>query len=130
MEKHPYPGPGARAGAARSSSCPRHCTIARRTPITGNGRGEKQLIARLESPAIAHDELVASAGFVTFDGPRAGFPKESPAAALEVCLSTKIKSVRPAKEHVSSDDHPTHRFYPKQLRFSARDCGTRPMPIA
>jgi hypothetical protein len=40
----------------------------------GNGRGEKLLFAGLESPAIAHNELVASAGFVTFDVPERDFP--------------------------------------------------------
>jgi hypothetical protein len=40
----------------------------------GNGRGEKPLFAGLESPAIAHHELVASARFVTFDVPERDFP--------------------------------------------------------
>jgi hypothetical protein len=38
--------------------------ITRRTPIMGNGSGKKPLFAGLESPAIAHNELVASARFV------------------------------------------------------------------
>jgi hypothetical protein len=40
----------------------------------GNGRGEKPLFAGLESPAIAHNDLAASAGFVTFDVPERDFP--------------------------------------------------------
>jgi hypothetical protein len=48
--------------------------ITRRTPIMGNGRGEKPLFAGLELPAIAHNELNASAGFVTFDVPERDFP--------------------------------------------------------
>jgi hypothetical protein len=35
----------------------------------GNGRRKKPLFAGLESPAIAPNELAASAGFVTFDVP-------------------------------------------------------------
>jgi hypothetical protein len=54
--------------------------IARRTPIKGNGRGEKPLFAGLESPAIARSELAASAGFVTFDVAERDFPgNRSPA---------------------------------------------------
>jgi hypothetical protein len=48
--------------------------IPRQTPIMGNGRGEKPLFPGLESPAIAHNGLVASARFVTFDGPERDFP--------------------------------------------------------
>jgi hypothetical protein len=48
--------------------------ITRRTPITGNGRGEKPLFAALESPAIAHNEVAASAGFVAFGIPERHFP--------------------------------------------------------
>jgi hypothetical protein len=48
--------------------------ITRRTPITGNGPGKKALFPGLESPAIAHNELVASAGFAAFDVPERDFP--------------------------------------------------------
>jgi hypothetical protein len=48
--------------------------ITRRTPIMGNGRGEKALFPGLESPAIAHNELAASARFATFDVPQQDFP--------------------------------------------------------
>jgi hypothetical protein len=48
--------------------------ITRRTPIKGNGRGKKALFAGLESPTIAHHEIVASAGFVAFDVPERDFP--------------------------------------------------------
>ena len=40
----------------------------------GQWPGEKPLFAGLESPAIAHNELAASAGFVTFDVPERDFP--------------------------------------------------------
>jgi hypothetical protein len=40
----------------------------------GNGREEKALFAGLESPAIAHNELAASARVVTFDVPERDFP--------------------------------------------------------
>jgi hypothetical protein len=68
--------------------------IARRTPITGNSRTEKPLFPDFKSPAIAHNELVASARFVTFDVPEREFPRESPAAALEISVSTKKKNLR------------------------------------
>jgi hypothetical protein len=48
--------------------------ITRRTPIMGNGQGEKPLFAGLESPAIAHNELAARAGFGAFDVPERDFP--------------------------------------------------------
>jgi hypothetical protein len=35
----------------------------------------KAAVPGLGSPAIAHHELVVSAGFVTFDGPERDFPK-------------------------------------------------------
>jgi hypothetical protein len=40
----------------------------------GNGGKEKPPFAGLESPFIAHNELAASAGFVTFDVPERDFP--------------------------------------------------------
>jgi hypothetical protein len=48
--------------------------ITRRTPIMGNGRGEKPLFPGLESPAIPHSALAASARFATFDVPERDFP--------------------------------------------------------
>jgi hypothetical protein len=49
--------------------------IARRTPIKGNGREEKPLFPDFESPAKAHHERVASAGFGAFDVPEREFPR-------------------------------------------------------
>jgi hypothetical protein len=49
--------------------------IARRTPIKGNGGKEKPLFAGPQSPAIAQNELVASARFVSFDDPERDFPE-------------------------------------------------------
>jgi hypothetical protein len=40
----------------------------------GQWSGEKALSPGLESPAIAHNELAGSAGFVTFDVPERDFP--------------------------------------------------------
>ena len=54
----------------------------------------KAAVSGLESPAIAHSELVASAGFGAFDVPERDFPRESLAAALEISVSTKKKSLR------------------------------------
>jgi hypothetical protein len=48
--------------------------ITRRTPIMGDGREEKTLFPGLDSPAIAHNELAASAEFVTVDVPERDFP--------------------------------------------------------
>src|SRR6185312_8604661 len=45
-------------------------------PNTYYGRwpGAKAAVAGLESPAIAHNELTARAGFVAFDNPERDFP--------------------------------------------------------
>jgi hypothetical protein len=52
----------------------------------GNGREEKPLFPGFESPAIAHNELVASAGFATFEVSEEDFPgKRSPARRKFVC---------------------------------------------
>src|SRR6185437_12196860 len=60
--------------------------ITRRTPIMGNGREEKPLFADLEAPAIAHDERVARARFVTFSVPERDFPRNrSPLRWKFVC---------------------------------------------
>jgi hypothetical protein len=40
----------------------------------GQWRGKKVLFAGLDSPAIVHSELDASAGFGTFDVPARDFP--------------------------------------------------------
>jgi len=70
----------------------------------GQWPGEKALFSGPESLAIVHDELAASARFVTFDVPARRFPRESLADALEICRSTKEKSAREAKWRASSDD--------------------------
>src|SRR5690242_7093547 len=51
-------------------------TLHDHAPNTYYGRwpGEKAPFPGLESPAIAHNELVASAGFVTFDALERDFP--------------------------------------------------------
>jgi len=48
--------------------------ITRRTTYYGQWPEEKPLFAALESPAIAHNELAASARFATFDVPERDFP--------------------------------------------------------
>src|SRR6478672_2562409 len=71
--------------------------MTRRTPIMGDGPGEKPLFSGLESQAIAHNELVASARFVTFDVPERDFPgNRSPACWKFVCRP-KGKNTRAAK---------------------------------
>jgi hypothetical protein len=75
----------------RSTIIIMRATLHDRAPNTyyGQWSGEKPLFAGLESPAIARNELVGSAGFVPFNVPERGFPRESLAAALEICVSTK-----------------------------------------
>jgi hypothetical protein len=57
-----------------STSCAQYCLITRRTPITGNGRGKTPPFAGLQSPAIAHNEFVASARYVTLGVAARDFP--------------------------------------------------------
>jgi len=68
--------------------------IARSNTYYGQWPRKKPLFPGLELPSIAHSALVASTGFVTFDGPERKFPKESRAAALEISLSTGKKNLR------------------------------------
>src|SRR5690349_20729690 len=68
--------------------------ITRRTPITGNGPGEKPLFAGLDSPAIGHNELVASAGFVTFDVPERDFPANRSPPRWKLVSRPKKKNPR------------------------------------
>jgi hypothetical protein len=60
----------------------------------GNGPREKPLFPGLGSPAIAHDELIASTGVVTVRRSRARFPRESLAAALKIYVSITKKNLR------------------------------------
>jgi len=55
---------------------------------------EKPLFAALESPAIAHNELAASAGFGAFDGTERHFPGNRSPPALEIRVSAKKKNLR------------------------------------
>jgi hypothetical protein len=60
--------------------------ITRRTPIMGDGRGKKPPFAGLGSPAIAHNQLAASAGVATFDVPERDFPENrTPARRKFLC---------------------------------------------
>jgi hypothetical protein len=68
--------------------------ITRRTPIMGNGRGEKPLFAGFESPAIAHHELVASARFGTFDVPERDFPGNRSPLRWKFLCRPKKKNLR------------------------------------
>jgi hypothetical protein len=64
--------------------------MTRRTPIMGNGRGEKPLFAGLESPSIAHQERAASARVVAFDATARDFPgNRSPPRWKFVCRPKK-----------------------------------------
>jgi len=106
-EKTPCSGPGAIAGAARSSSCARLCMITCRTPIMGNGRGKKPLFAGLESPAIVHNELAARARFVAFDVLKRDFPGNRSPPRWKFVSRPKRKICAP-REGVSSQRRPRH----------------------
>jgi len=81
----------------RASSCARHCMIPRRTPITSIGSAEKPLFPGLGSSAIAHDELVASAGVGTFDVPERDFPGNRAPACWKFVCRPKRKICAPDK---------------------------------
>jgi hypothetical protein len=83
-----------------------------------NGREEEPLFTGLESPAIAQNEPVASARFVTADVPREISQGIAGWRVGNFCIDQKEKSARPAKWRVSGDDHAAHRFHPKQQRPS------------
>jgi hypothetical protein len=57
-------------------------TLHQRTSNTYSGQwpGEKAAVCCLESPAIAHNELVAGAGFGAFDAPARDLPGNRAAA--------------------------------------------------
>jgi hypothetical protein len=98
-------------------------TLHDRAPNTYSGQwpGEKPLFPGLESPAIAHHELVASARVVTFGvlGPR--FHRESLAAALEICVSTKKKNLRAWRGRRGHETAGRQQPMTKPLEFSASD---------
>ena len=87
----------------------------------GQWPGEKPLFAGLESPAIAHHELAASAGFGTFDGPERDFPGNRPPLRPKFRFDSKEKSARLAKWRASSDDHAACRVRPA-WPLSKPDC--------
>jgi hypothetical protein len=79
--------------------------IRRRTPITGNGRGEKPLFPGFESPAIAQNKLVASGRFVPFDVRSEISQGIARRRVGNLCVDQRKKSARQAKWRASSDDH-------------------------
>src|SRR5579871_6494918 len=69
--------------------------------------GKKPLFAGLGSPAIAHDELAASAGFVTFDVPERDFPRDRSPPHWKFVWRPKRKICAPkAKWHAFGDNTP------------------------
>jgi hypothetical protein len=82
----------------------------------GQWPGEKPLFPGLESPAIAHNALVASTRFVTFDAPERDFPGNRAPARWKFVGRPKEKSARQAKWRASGDDQAGHRFCRKQQR--------------
>jgi hypothetical protein len=57
----------------------------------GNGRGKKPLFPGFESPAIAHNELVASARFASFDVPEEISQGIAGRCAGNLCVDQKRK---------------------------------------
>jgi hypothetical protein len=57
----------------------------------GNGLGRKPLFTGLESPAIARNEVAASAGFRAFDARDRNFPVNRGSALGNLRFDRKIK---------------------------------------
>jgi hypothetical protein len=70
----------------------------------GNGQGEKPLFPGLESPAIAHNELAASARFETFDVPERDLPGNRSPPRWKFVSRLQRKICAPG-EVALSDDH-------------------------
>jgi hypothetical protein len=58
----------------------------------GQWPGGKAAVSGPRTPAIAHDELAASAGFVTFDVPARDFPVNRSPARWKFIVDRKEKS--------------------------------------
>src|SRR5690349_5882646 len=95
--------------------------IARRTPIMGNGSGERPLFPGLDSPAIAHDERAASAEAETFDAPSRDFPMNRAPPRWKFPIGQKEKSARRGKGWAAveryREDRPVRRQRPFQSGF-------------
>src|SRR6185312_17151054 len=68
----------------------------------GQWAGEKALFTGLESPAIAHNELVASAGGAAFDVPERDFPGNRSPARWKFVSRPKRKICAPTTKPKSS----------------------------
>ncbi|MBS0522991.1 MAG: hypothetical protein JSS04_05075, partial [Proteobacteria bacterium] len=84
----------------------------------GQWIGEKPRFAGLESKAIAHNELAATARFVTFDVRERDFPGNRSPLRWKFLCRPKRKSARLVKWRASSDDHGA----PRRLLL-AEGCG-------
>src|SRR5689334_19542484 len=89
-----------------------------RAPNTYSGQwtGVKAAVCGSRAPAIAHNELVASARFVSFDGPERDFPANRSPPRWKLVCRPKEKSACQAKGRASTDKA-AHRFHLKQQRF-------------
>src|SRR5690348_2198853 len=83
--------------------------ITRRTPIMGNGREEKPLFAGLESPAIAHHELAASARVGAFEFRSEISQGIARRGVGNLSVDQKEKSARVAQSHFGAGKSVTSR---------------------
>jgi hypothetical protein len=76
-----------------------HATLHDHAPNTyyGQSPGKKARFPGLESPAIAHKELAASAGFGTFDVPDRDFPGNRSPPRWKFVYRPKRKICAPGK---------------------------------
>ena len=82
----------------------RHCTIARRTPIRGNGRGKSRCLQASNRPPLpkVSSRRTPDSAPLTFG---ARFLSESLAAAWEIYVSTKKKNLRTKRGPMSLTRH-------------------------
>jgi hypothetical protein len=74
----------------------------------GNGWGKKPLFADLESPAIAHNELVANARFVTSGVRERDFPGNRSLPRWKFLCRPKRKICAPGEARFQRRPHAAH----------------------
>jgi hypothetical protein len=77
----------------------------------GNGYREKPLFAGFESPAIAHNELVARARVVTSDFPERDFPVNRSRVRWKFVCRSKRKICAPGEVARLRRRPPAHRSF-------------------
>jgi hypothetical protein len=97
LKNTPIQGP--RSDSRRSTIIIMPATLHDHAPNTYYGQwlGKKALFPGLESPAIAHNEPAASAGFVAFDVPERDFPGNRPLPRWKFVSRPKRKICAPGE---------------------------------